>query len=163
MQPIHTSIEIGLPAPIRVLHASDTHLTHADARDGQRKVDLAASRLRGFPDADARLAELGRLSHQLGLPIMHTGDLIDFVSLANLEAAKAFADSHDIFMATGNHEFSLYVGEAWEDADYRNQSLAAVQACYSRREPNSYALRREFFASFAKSRLARCISCFDSL
>ena len=34
---------------------------------------------------------------------------------------------------------------------------------YSRREPNSYALRREFFASSAKSRLARCISCFDSL
>ena len=26
---------------------------------------------------------------------------------------------------------------------------------YSRREPSSYALRREFFASFAKSRLAR--------
>ena len=130
MQPIHTSIEIGLSAPIRVLHASDTHLTHADARDGQRKVDLAANRLPGFPEADVRLAELGRLSHKLGLPIMHTGDLIDFVSLANLEAAKAFADSHDIFMATGNHEFSLYVGEAWEDADYRNQSLAAVQACY---------------------------------
>ena len=34
---------------------------------------------------------------------------------------------------------------------------------YSRREPNSYALRREFFASFAKSHLARCVSCFDSL
>ncbi|MBQ7379930.1 MAG: metallophosphoesterase [Clostridia bacterium] len=130
MQPIHTRIEIGLPAPICVLHASDTHLTHADARDGQRKVELAKNRLPGFPDADQRLAELGRLSHELGLPIMHTGDLIDFVSLANLEAAKAFADSHDIFMATGNHEFSLYVGEAWEDADYRNQSLAAVQACY---------------------------------
>lgn len=130
MQTIHSRIEIGLPAPIRVLHASDTHLTHADARDGQRKVDLAKSRLPGFPDADARLGELGRLSCELGLPIMHTGDLIDFVSLANLEAAKAFADSHDIFMATGNHEFSLYVGEAWEDADYRNQSLAAVQACY---------------------------------
>ena len=130
MQTIHSRIEIGLPAPIRVLHASDTHLTHADARDGQRKVDLAKSRLPGFPDADAHLGELGRLSCELGLPIMHTGDLIDFVSLANLEAAKAFADSHDIFMATGNHEFSLYVGEAWEDADYRNQSLAAVQACY---------------------------------
>ncbi len=130
MQPIHTRIEIGLPAPIRVLHASDTHLTHADARDGQRKVELAKSRLPGFPHANQKLAELGALSHELGLPIMHTGDLIDFVSLANLEAAKAFADSHDIFMATGNHEFSLYVGEAWEDADYRNQSLDAVQACY---------------------------------
>ena len=111
MQTIHTRIEIGLSSPIRVLHASDTHLTHADMRDGQRKVDLAESRLRGFPEADQRLAELGKLSQELGLPIMHTGDLIDFVSLANLEAAKAFADSHDIFMATGNHEFSLYVAK----------------------------------------------------
>ena len=130
MDIIHTKIEIGLSSPIRILHASDTHLTHADARDGQRKVELANHRLRGFPEADKKLAELGRLSHELGLPIMHTGDLIDFVSLANLEAAKAFTDSHDVFMAAGNHEFSLYVGEAWEDADYRNQSLAAVQACF---------------------------------
>ncbi|MBQ7380085.1 MAG: hypothetical protein IJW70_10470 [Clostridia bacterium] len=40
---------------------------------------------------------------------------------------------------------------------------AQLASFYSRREPNSYALRREFFASFAKSRLARCVSCFDSL
>ena len=33
-------------------------------------------------------------------------------------------------MAAGNHEFSLYVGEAKEDAAYRNQSLAAVQAVF---------------------------------
>ena len=32
----------------------------------------------------------------------------------------------------------------------------AVNLSYSRRELNSYALRREFFASFTKSRLARC-------
>ena len=130
MNVAYAKIEIGLPAPIRVLHASDTHLTHADERDGQRKVELAKNRLACFPEADERLAALGKLSLEIELPIMHTGDLIDFVSLANMEAAKAFADSHDIFMATGNHEFSLYVGEAWEDEDYRNQSLAKIQACY---------------------------------
>ena len=130
MNVAYAKIEIGLPAPIRVLHASDTHLTHADERDGQRKVELAKNRLACFPEADERLAALGKLSLEMELPIMHTGDLIDFISLANMEAAKAFADSHDIFMATGNHEFSLYVGEAWEDEDYRNQSLANIQACY---------------------------------
>ena len=61
---------------------------------------------------------------------------------------------------------------------YRDHQHDAVRECrrndypsvigfdtldYSRREPNSYALRREFFASFAKSHLARCVSCFDSL
>ena len=34
---------------------------------------------------------------------------------------------------------------------------------YSRREPNAYALQWAIFASFAKSRLARLASCFDSL
>ena len=33
-------------------------------------------------------------------------------------------------MAAGNHEFSLYVGEAFEDAAYRNQSLSLVQQSF---------------------------------
>jgi 3',5'-cyclic AMP phosphodiesterase CpdA len=70
------------------------------------------------------------LAEQYNAPILHTGDLIDFVSLANLERSRAFVDSHDLFMAAGNHEFSLYVGEAWEDAAYRNQSLAQVQESF---------------------------------
>ena len=125
-----TTLSVGATAPFTVIHASDTHLTYADMRDGQRKVDLVAWRLPGFPHAEAALTELGALSKELNAPILHTGDLIDYVSLANLEAAKAFTDTHDVFMATGNHEFSLYVGEAKEDAAYRNQSLPAVQACF---------------------------------
>ena len=130
MNLLNTQIKIGLETPVRVIHASDTHLTYADMRDGERKVKLAEGRLPGFPHAEDVLAKIGEVSKAENLPIMHTGDLIDFVSLANLEAAKAFTDEHDLFMATGNHEFSLYVGEAWEDADYRNQSLAAVQASF---------------------------------
>ena len=126
----HTTLSVGATAPFTAIHASDTHLTYADMRDGQRKVDLISWRLPGFPHAETVLTELGELSRKLNAPILHTGDLIDYVSLANLEAAKAFTDTHDIFMATGNHEFSLYVGEAKEDAAYRNQSLPAVQACF---------------------------------
>ena len=125
-----TTLSVGATAPFTAIHASDTHLTYADMRDGQRKVDLVSWRLPGFPHAETALTELGALSKELNAPILHTGDLIDYVSLANLEAAKAFTDTHDVFMATGNHEFSLYVGEAKEDAAYRNQSLPAVQACF---------------------------------
>ncbi len=126
----HLTLSVGATAPFTAIHASDTHLTYADIRDGQRKVDLVAWRLPAFPLAESVLAELGALSKELNAPILHTGDLIDYVSLANLEAVKAFTDTHDLFMATGNHEFSLYVGEAKEDAAYRNQSLPAVQACF---------------------------------
>ena len=127
---IRTTLSVGATAPFTAIHASDTHLTYADIRDGQRKVDLVAWRLPSFPHAEAVLARLGALSKELNAPILHTGDLTDYVSLANLEAVKAFTDEHDVFMATGNHEFSLYVGEAKEDAAYRDQSLPAVQACF---------------------------------
>ena len=127
---LNTKIHIGLEKPVCVLHASDTHLTRADMRDGERKVKLAEQRIHGFPHAEEVFVKLGELSKELNQPIMHTGDLLDFVSLANLEVTKAFTDEHDLFMATGNHEFSLYVGEAKEDAAYRNQSLDKVQACF---------------------------------
>ena len=61
---------------------------------------------------------------------MHTGDLLDFVSAANIDAAKKFTDENDCFFVAGNHEFSLYVGEAWEDKAYRDQSLDKVQAAF---------------------------------
>ena len=130
MNIIHTTLPVGASAPFKIIHLSDTHLTYADLRDGQRKVDLVSWRLPSFPNAEKVLAEAGELSRELNAPIFHTGDLIDFVSLANLEAVKAFTDTHDVYMATGNHEFSLYVGEAKEDAAYRNRSLPAVQACF---------------------------------
>ena len=86
MNVIHTTLEIGATAPFRIIHLSDTHLTYADLRDGERKVKLIDWRLPGFPHAEAVLAEAGALSKELNIPIFHTGDLIDFVSLANLEA-----------------------------------------------------------------------------
>ena len=116
--------------PFRVIHASDTHLTDADIRDGERKVTLAEERKNIFPHADEMLSEISKMSREHGLPIIHTGDLIDFVSLKNLEKVKQFTDEYDCFLAAGNHEFSQYVGEAWEDADYRNQTLDLVQSAF---------------------------------
>lgn len=130
MNLLKTQVKIGLKTPVRVLHLSDTHLTYADMRDGERKVQLAESRAPYFSQAELLLQTASRIAKEENVPIVHTGDLIDFVSKANLEAARRFVNENDVFMATGNHEFSLYVGEAWEDADYRNQSLAAVQACF---------------------------------
>ena len=35
--------------------------------------------------------------------------------------------ARECFMAAGNHEYSLYVGEAFEDEAYKIQSFALVQ------------------------------------
>ncbi len=130
MELIHTKIKIGLDAPVKVIHMTDTHLTHADLRDGERKVALAEKRAPIFPHADEVLAFARQAAKEHGVPILHTGDLMDFVSEANLEAVKAFTGGTDCFMAAGNHEFALYVGEAKEDAAYRNRSLNKVQAVF---------------------------------
>ena len=127
---IKNELHIGVEKPFTVIHLSDTHLTLADLRDGERKVTLAEKRAGIFPHAEEMLTLADELAEQYNAPILHTGDLIDFVSMANLERSRAFVDSHDLFMAAGNHEFSLYVGEAWEDAAYRNQSLAQVQESF---------------------------------
>ena len=130
MSIIETKIEIGAKKPFRVVHISDTHLTYADMRDGERKVALSERRSQYFKEAEDTLALAAETAKRYNAPILHTGDLSDFVSLANLERVKQYVEETDLFIAAGNHEFSLYVGEAKEDAAYRNQSLAKVQAVY---------------------------------
>ena len=130
MNIINTKLNVGIDKPTNILHISDTHLTLADMRDGERKVSLAERRKNIFPDAQAVLALTLRTSKERQVPIVHTGDLLDFVSLPNLEAAKEFISESDCFFVAGNHEFSLYLGEAKEDAAYRAQSLDEVQKAF---------------------------------
>lgn len=123
-----TDIKIGIPNPFSILHISDTHFTLADERDDDRKISLSHIRKREFitqPDDKLKVAE--EIANDKGLKIVHTGDLIDFVSEANLDRAKRFIDQNDVLFIAGNHEFSLYVGEAFEDEAYRNKSLEHVQ------------------------------------
>ena len=137
---IETKIKVGALAPFKIIHLSDTHMTYADMRDGERKVELANKRSQYYRGAEEVLALASDTARELGAPIFHTGDLCDFVSLANLERAKKFVDENDVTLSAGNHEFSQYVGEAIEDAAYRNQSLDKVQAVY-KNDIRAYARR----------------------
>lgn len=125
-----TKIALGLKKPFRALHLSDNHLAFADERDDERKNILAENRQKAF---DYHGGVMKHLNEQLtyakenALPILYTGDFIDFVSHKNLEMAQEILKDVDYFMATGNHEFSLYVGEAFEDEAYKMQSYDFVQ------------------------------------
>ncbi len=128
---LKTRIEIGLPKPLRFLHTTDNHLTLVDERDDLRKRELAEARHLAFEKDTNRVQEsleemLDFCNKNCDL-MLHTGDLIDFVSYKNIDVAKAFLDRTDCFMCAGNHEFSQYVGEAWEDEAYKHQSLDLVQ------------------------------------
>jgi len=130
MELLKMKLTLGAEAPFRILHMSDTHLYLADERDNERKRQLAVNRSRHFTTPEENLAAGVQVARENHAVIMYSGDLIDFVSEANLDAAKTFTDENDCFMAAGNHEFSLYVGEAFEDAAYREQSLSHVQESF---------------------------------
>ena len=126
LNPIKTTIEIGLEKPVKLLHITDTHLVLCDERDNERKQNLAAKRKVAFGDEDGKIERY--LAEQIAYGeancdlIVHTGDLIDFVSKANVDRARALLKNDKIFFIAGNHEYSQYVGEAWEDAAYRMNS-----------------------------------------
>ncbi|MBQ0009871.1 MAG: metallophosphoesterase [Ruminococcus sp.] len=130
MKIIQTKLDLGLGKEVRFLHASDTHLTRADGRDGARKTALGVKRSRVFPNNEESVLFIEQTVKETGELLVYTGDLIDFVSRANFSRAKQFAETTGCFFVAGNHEFSRYVGEAWEDEAYRNKSLARVQACF---------------------------------
>lgn len=127
---LHTQIDIGIGRSFRVIHISDTHLTLVNANDNERKHALCQVRQKAFPLQRAVLETAKNISRKEGFPILCTGDLIDFVSDANLKAAEIFMKETNALFVAGNHEFSQYVGEAKEDAAYREQSLAKVEKAF---------------------------------
>lgn len=127
-------IAVGAAKPFGAVHVSDTHIVRVDKRDDERKMKLAAGRCY-FPHGEHYLDEAIHLAQTDGDLLLHTGDLIDFVSAANLDLVEDHFAGNDWFVSAGNHEFSQYVGEAKEDAAYKAQSFDRVQAAY----PNSLA------------------------
>lgn len=126
------TIEVGASEPFRMLHMSDNHITLADSRDCDRKIELAERRTGSFSGRSGEKGHM-KLSEELvdyadanGLTILHTGDMIDFVSEANLDYVREEFRNSDVFMAAGNHEYSQFVGEAWEDEEYKAQTFDHV-------------------------------------
>lgn len=125
------TVNVGADRPFSVIHMSDNHICLADERDGERKLELCENRLNSFtanrPERQAEInSAMFAYVRKSGLPLVHTGDFMDFVSQKNLEYAAECFDGIETVFSAGNHEFSLYVGEAWEDEDYKKQSLTAV-------------------------------------
>lgn len=127
-------LRIGLQSPVKLLHISDTHLSFADSRDDACKMKLAEKRSQLFENGTH--ACLIHLLNAMDYAVehcdllVHTGDLIDFVSYRNLDLVKGIMGDLDYFFVAGNHEFSKYVGEAVEDEAYKQDSLPLVQQAF---------------------------------
>ena len=123
-------IPVGASKPFSALHLSDSHFTRVDGRDNERKHKLAKSRRTIFPQAEAYFDAAVNYAREKDLLLLHTGDLIDFVSAANLDCVKDKLGADRWFVSAGNHEYSQYVGEAREDDAYRAQTYPQVQAAF---------------------------------
>ena len=132
MNIVETVLPIGVEKPFYVWHMSDTHLTAVDERECDRKLKLAEDRTKLFSEertftAEEMIADAKRLCNDTEIPLIYTGDLIDFTSEKNFELGRDFLSSVDCLFAVGNHEFSKYVGEAWEDDAYKADSAEKVK------------------------------------
>ncbi len=124
------TISVGATKPFKALHLSDTHFTRAAEHESERKRKLATARQRTFPWAEHQFDMQIEYAKKNNLMIIHTGDMNDFVSDANLEHVAAQMKAADWIVAPGNHDFSLFVGEAWEDEAYKAQAYDSVQAVF---------------------------------
>lgn len=114
---LHTTIHVGLEKPVELLHITDTHIVRCDQRKCNRWKCFEPADHRGqIEDYFLQALDYAKKNN---LFIVHTGDLLDFLSEANFQ----FVDEHlrdvDYIYAAGNHDFCHWVGEAKEDHAYK--------------------------------------------
>ena len=103
----YATVRAGATKPFSVLHISDTHLSEAYPDEGETKLKLMDIRRRTFGgrQEEALRDSLSWAKANVDY-VLHTGDLIDWQSRANLDLVKKyFGDG--MFGSLGNHEFSI--------------------------------------------------------
>lgn len=124
-------IEVGARRPFKAVQLTDSHFVRVDASENDpRKLSLSAMRLGMMGYGEHYTTEAMAFARRENALLLHTGDMIDFVSNANLDLVRRYFGSADWFVAAGNHEYSRYVGEAREDAAYKAVSFERVQAAF---------------------------------
>ncbi len=113
---LQTTIKIGLPTPVKLLHVTDTHI----ALDDDRVSNRAACFDKDFENCShVYFFQALEYAREKGIPMLHTGDLIDFLSENNFAFVDKYLSDVDYIYAAGNHDFCHWVGEAVEDYAYK--------------------------------------------
>ena len=130
MEIIKNKIELGVKTPFKILHITDCHLTPVGDLDNERKHVLAGKRFKTFGEEKCLeyYLEITKYGRDNSLPMICTGDLIDFTSYEAFDVLDRECKLNNLIFAVGNHEFSRYVGEAKEDFFYKMQSYTSVQS-----------------------------------
>lgn len=128
----YAHIDAGATKPFSILHISDTHLTAAYGSEDEKKQALHTKRTRTFGGMQEQALKDSLAWARDNVDyILHTGDLIDWISEENLDLAEKYLGP-DIAFAVGNHEYSqnMWLGKETHDEAYKDQSKDMLQAKY---------------------------------
>lgn len=103
-----TTIKIGLEKPLKILHMTDSHLPFYCDSDSENMIRQGKKRneKRSVRNLN-KLIKYGEKNCEL---IVHTGDLIDYISKPCVEFAKDFLKRDKFLFVAGNHEYAKYDG-----------------------------------------------------
>lgn len=118
---IQTHLHIGLKAPVKLLHVTDTHIAFADPQHPSDRQALFDGEQEGQTASYFEQALDYAREHQL--TILHTGDLIDFLSQRSFDYIDEKLANVDYIYAAGNHDYCHFVGEAKEDEFYKWEQM----------------------------------------
>ena len=115
---LKSTIHIGIEKPFKFLQITDTHLAIDDeVKISNRWQCFETSENRG--QIERYFLEAIEYAKDNNLFIIHTGDLLDFLSEANYRFVDEHFNDVDYIYAAGNHDFCHFVGEAKEDHAYK--------------------------------------------
>lgn len=130
----YATVEIGLEKPFSVLHISDTHFTAAYPHESEKKQKLQEVRTQCFGgrQEEAMRDSLAWARDHVDY-VLHTGDLIDWQSEANLDLVRKYLGD-GITGCMGNHEFSpdMWLSEPKQENTeaYKDRSRAMLQKTF---------------------------------
>lgn len=107
-KPTKLEIRVGAKKPFGMLHMSDSHIAWMNSKDLMKadEVDLRwyESRRRHFATNATGLAAALAYAKAKNLHILHTGDLVDYISDANINYIRTDLEGTGCLYAIGNHE-----------------------------------------------------------
>ena len=122
MEVLTSEIDAGAEISFTVLHTSDTHLTLCSETDTAEVKEKSKKRTKRFKNLqETKLNKAASMAKENGYYLVHTGDIMDFPTDANIERAKAFFEATDCLYVPGNHE------PEDKESDYYNKLNAAYR------------------------------------
>ena len=135
--PTKLEISVGAKKPFRMLHFSDSHIAWMNSRDLIKceagELKWYEGRRRHFATNATGLAAALAYARAHRLHMLHTGDLVDYLSDANLNYVRRDLEGLDCQFALGNHELA---GIPSAERPGRRPSCAAMRKSVAPYFPN---------------------------